>query len=104
MKEDTSAQAVAYEVDALALAIEEAHLDRVVTDADIRRIDYHIGLLKLRAEGHAVRVKLGMRLINGGVCDRELQANVRSYGRWSKEQKECLNRLASVEASEIQAA
>lgn len=104
MKKETSAQLLALDADTLVQVIDEALQDGIVTHEERRNIRHHAGILRLRAEGHVTRVTLGLRLINGGVCDREMQANVRSYGRWSEEERKNLDQLAPVEADERQAA
>lgn len=103
MKHETTAQVLAISVDSLNVEVEKAFEDDVITPDERTRIRWHVGLLRLRAEGHATRVRLGMRLIAGGICDREMVANVRSYGRWTQGQRERLNALQSIEADELAA-
>ncbi len=104
MKKETSAALLALEADTLVQVIEEAFEDGIVSVDERRAIRWQAGVLRLRAEGHCTRVTLGLRLMNGGVVDREMQANVRSYGRWSTEESESLRRLQPTEAIEKQAA
>lgn len=94
MKKETSAQLLALSVDTLYQTWKEARADGVVTVEELDRLEYRIGHLRLHSEGHATRIRLGLRLINGGVVDRDMAANVRSYVRWSTAETERLYRLA----------
>lgn len=103
MKKEICPKGLARLVDEHYELVETAFADGVVTIEERRRIKRSLVIVRMKAEGVATRWTLGMRIANGGVVDRDIQANVRSYGRWTEEETKRLARLEPSEATELAA-
>lgn len=80
-----NADAVSEGVNGVWKEVERAWADGHITDLEKLRVRRLFAIVRVRARGGALSQQIGIRLIRGGRCDKNLMTQVRDLERFCRE-------------------